>query len=181
MNHVAAFVRDLRSRACESLRRLTRGDSVCFQTSHHDRMFVSLSCGGTTVVGHDRIDEFLVVRLATQCFNLRDSSTSKHLGIPCDAHLTRTLRMWQSPVERPDKLLERGNNAPRHGCVAACFLAHWENVQADRRDVVHPVVPWLGFSGNMDRTPMDTHYSSRAFQRVPNSTWKQPSSVRCLA
>ena len=102
------------------------------------RSHVRLTLGrGTAIVGHDRIDELLVVRfvvrsLATQGFDLRDSFTSEHLGVPRNANFTRPLDVRHPTIERADKLAQRCKYAARCGYAALWFLSHQEAPSASK-------------------------------------------------
>jgi len=72
---------------------------------------LSRSRARTAIVGHDRVDEFLVVRfvvwvLTIQGFDLRHCLTSEHLSVLRDATLTRPVSVRHTTIERADKLAQ---------------------------------------------------------------------------
>lgn len=67
---------------------------------------------GGAIIGHDRIGEFLVVGsvvrfVTTQRFDLRDGVTSKHLCLPRNAKLSRSVGVWYPTIERGNELPQR--------------------------------------------------------------------------
>jgi hypothetical protein len=75
---------------------------------------------GASVVGHDRIDEFLVVSGVVQAGALQRGD-SRHGFIPeqrrvlADLDFTRTLEVWDATIERLDELAECGKDLGRLG------------------------------------------------------------------
>lgn len=72
-------------------------------------MFVSLSGQGAAIVGHDCVDEFLVVgsvgrSVVAQGFDLRDRLTAEHLGIPRYVNFTGPSDLWHATIERSYEL-----------------------------------------------------------------------------
>ena len=67
---------------------------------------------GTAIVGHDRVDEFLVVRFVVwfvtiQGCDSRDCLTPQHLSVLRDAKFTRPVNVRHPTIERADKLAQR--------------------------------------------------------------------------
>jgi hypothetical protein len=67
---------------------------------------------GTAIVGHDRVDEFLVVPcvvwfVTIQGVDLRHGLAAELPSVPRDAKLTRPVNVRYPTIERADKLAQR--------------------------------------------------------------------------
>ena len=117
--------------------------------------------GGSAVVGHHRLREFLVehsVVHASACerVDLRDGFAAQLGGVSSNANLTGPLGVRDATIERADEFAEDRHDATRGGFVTDCALGHWatrcglanapvgdeSNERRPTRDTCRTPLPW---------------------------------------
>jgi hypothetical protein len=86
-------------------------------------------CRWAPVVGHDRLDEFLVVPIvvsssALQLLDSRDCVAPEQPGVSGDPNLTGLLDVRDPTIQRADELPERGRDGVRCRYAAWFLVSH---------------------------------------------------------
>ena len=96
---------------------------------------------GSPIVGHDRLDEILVVDRVVGCGMLhrldsQDCFAPEHRRVPGDANLARPLDVRHPTIEGADELTERSHDAGRCRHSARCLVSHRTHVHSESISVI---------------------------------------------